>query len=151
MAHDVVLVTGNRNFRDFELLNNALDYHLAEYGILIVGDAEGADNLSLYVAKRFNPGWIVEMYEADWGRHGKAAGPIRNQEMVEHAAGSRDRGMRVIVLGFATETSVEFAATGGTADCLRRVRKAGLPYKLYVSDLFTGPAVPRLAGEYRGV
>ena len=48
--------------------------------ILVHGDAHGADRMAGHVwSKR---GGIVEKQPADWKQHGRAAGPIRNESMV---------------------------------------------------------------------
>ena len=52
----------------------------------------------------------AEAHPADWKKHGKAAGPIRNQEMLE-AEGGID-----LVIAFPGGT--------GTADMVRRAEKA---------------------------
>lgn len=54
-----------------------------------------------------------EPHPADWTKHGKAAGPIRNQEMVD--AGAH------LALGFIRGTG-----SRGSEDMLRRLRKAGV-------------------------
>jgi hypothetical protein len=48
---------------------------------IIHGAARGADTLAGLFAKMF--GTKVEAYPADWDTHGKAAGPIRNQQMLD--------------------------------------------------------------------
>lgn len=53
-------------------------------------------------------------YDADWNVHGRAAGPIRNQRML-------DEGKPDLV--------VAFPGGVGTADMVRRARKAGVPVK----------------------
>lgn len=55
-----------------------------------------------------------ETHPADWARHGKAAGPIRNGEMVALDA----------------HECVAFPGTGqGTRDCMRRAAAAGIPVR----------------------
>jgi hypothetical protein len=137
--YDTVLVTGNRDFKDYDLVRDKLIEHLPGdgLGVLIVGDATGADRLALWVHDDYSL-WIPLLYKADWKEYGKAAGPMRNAEMVKVAREAHDSGHRVLVLAFALEEGVEFANSGGTSDCLRRVRAAGLPYEFYVSKKHTG-------------
>lgn len=61
-------------------------------------------------------GLTIEAYGADWDTHGKAAGPIRNQRML-------DEGQPEIVFAFTDD----LAASRGTADMVRRARAADLP------------------------
>lgn len=50
---------------------------------IVCGCANGIDNAGKYW------GWqnrvLVELFPADWDKHGKAAGPIRNREMALYA------------------------------------------------------------------
>ena len=74
-----LLVCGGRYFDDQPLLNRTLD---AIEGVTLVihGDASGADYLAgCWAARR---GVAVKTFPADWKRHGKAAGPIRNKAML---------------------------------------------------------------------
>jgi len=57
----------------------------------------------------------VEVYRADWKTHGKKAGPIRNQLML-------DVGTPDLVLAYP---STRFASKG-TMDMVERARKAGV-------------------------
>ena len=51
--------------------------------VVISGTASGADRLGeAWAAKSGVP---CERFPADWNRHGKAAGPIRNEQMADHA------------------------------------------------------------------
>jgi hypothetical protein len=63
------------------------------------------------------PGVAVEKYPAEWHRLGKAAGPTRNQAMVDSGAD--------ICLAFPGPDSV------GTWDCLKRAARAGIPGRVY--------------------
>ena len=105
-----VLVTGGRDFSDRELLFDTLDRLHAAYSfaVLIHGDANGADRLAgEWGAAR---GVTVEAHPADWKTHGRAAGPIRNQKMLEEKPG----------------LVVAFPGGRGTADMVRKAKQAGL-------------------------
>ena len=105
-----VLVTGGRDFSDRELLFEALDRLHAAHGFtaLIHGDANGADRLSGEWAT--SRGISVEVHPADWKKHGRAAGPIRNQKMLEEQP----------------ELVVAFPGGKGTADMVKKARQAGV-------------------------
>ena len=55
----------------------------AEISTVISGTAQGADQYG--EAWALLCGLPIERYPADWGKHGKAAGPIRNRQMAENA------------------------------------------------------------------
>jgi predicted polyphosphate/ATP-dependent NAD kinase len=74
----------------------------------ISGNARGADQLGEQWAK--NHGFPVEVYPADWETHGRAAGVIRNQQMLETGV----------------DLLIAFPGGRGTADMVRRARKAGV-------------------------
>src|SRR5690606_6698690 len=56
------------------------DLHEVE---IVSGGARGADLLGEAYAKEHN--YPLKKFPAKWGVHGKAAGPIRNQEMAEYS------------------------------------------------------------------
>lgn len=105
-----VLVTGGRDFDDRELLFDTLDRLNAMQGFTVVihGDAKGADRLSGEWAS--SRGITVEAHPADWKKHGRAAGPIRNQKMLEEKP----------------QLVVAFPGGKGTADMVRKAKQAGL-------------------------
>lgn len=78
-----VLVCGGRDFTDWRACWNALAEAHAEAPItlLIHGGAKGADRL----AAKWADGMRIPMKEfpAHWVQHGRAAGPIRNQRMID--------------------------------------------------------------------
>ena len=74
-----VLVCGGRDFNDAEAVHKALA--AAHPSIIIHGGASGADALAdAWARKRGIP---VVVFRAEWGKHGRAAGPIRNRRMAE--------------------------------------------------------------------
>jgi len=106
-----VLVCGGRDFMNHRLLNSTLDRLHAERNFtwLINGAAQGADRLALRwaIGKKLK----INSFCPDWKSLGKAAGPIRNQQMV-------DIGKPDLV--------VAFPGGKGTADMIARARKAGV-------------------------
>jgi hypothetical protein len=76
-----LIVCGGRDFSDQETLFYVLDGVIDRTSLLITGGAPGADSLAERWARlRCVPCYIVA---ADWEKHGKAAGPIRNKRMLE--------------------------------------------------------------------
>lgn len=90
--------------------------------ILIHGGAKGIDTLAGDYAKTL--GWTVHEYPADWDAHGKAAGPIRNQQMLEMEHLSGD-GIH-LVLAFPAPDS------RGTWDMVERAAKWHIPVRVYM-------------------
>jgi hypothetical protein len=79
-----VLVCGGRDFKNYKLLCESLDtYHGPDkcIGTIVHGAARGADSLAGQWAKDNNV--PVEVYPAKWDVHGRAAGMIRNREMLD--------------------------------------------------------------------
>jgi hypothetical protein len=59
---------------------------------------------------------FVRHFPADWDKYGKAAGPIRNKQML-------DEGKPQAVIAF----SYDLARSRGTANMVAQARDAGLP------------------------
>jgi hypothetical protein len=72
----VVLCCGDRNWTNWALIWETLR-GLGPNTIIVEGEARGADKMCRYVAEQL--GYPVRKYPADWEKHGKAAGPIRNR------------------------------------------------------------------------
>jgi hypothetical protein len=64
----------------------------------------------------------TEPHPADWRRHGNAAGPIRNAEMI--ASG----------VDFCVAVHRNLARSRGTLDCVRRCWEVGIPVYLVESN-----------------
>lgn len=123
-----VLVCGGRDYQDRDMVIRTLDWMAEaharskgidtsdnwlphpEFVVIHGGCPTGADAHA--------DDWAVvnwagcEVYRADWDKHGKAAGPIRNQQMI-------DQGRPDLVLAFP--------GGRGTADMVRRAEAAGVP------------------------
>lgn len=108
-----VIVFGSRTFRDYTLLCAKLDLYTADLGkIIVISGAHpaGADRLAETWA--FERKYTLKRFYADWEEHGRAAGPIRNEEMAEFAAG-----LESYAVGFWD------GKTSGTRDMINRCRK----------------------------
>jgi hypothetical protein len=76
------LICGGRTYNDRAFLFDTLDRLGNKLGItsIVQGGAAGADALAREWARnRVVP---CETYHADWNAYGRAAGPIRNREMI---------------------------------------------------------------------
>ena len=87
---------------------------------VINGGANGADSLAANLAK--DRGLDTHTFFADWDRWGKAAGPLRNQQML-------DDGKPTIAFGFVNKP---LAQSRGSADMARRLSAAGI--RTYITE-----------------
>lgn len=80
-----VIIAGTRTFNDVEFLKKQMYYAFRNDYIseIVSGCAKGADLLGEEWAKERNI--PVKRFPADWAKHGKAAGPMRNEEMAKNA------------------------------------------------------------------
>lgn len=83
-----LLVCGGRDFRDRWAIYNRLDMIRADRGIscIISGAASGADHIAANWAK--DRGVDLREFPADWSKFGKAAGPMRNRQMLNDGHGN---------------------------------------------------------------
>jgi hypothetical protein len=149
MSEFRVLITGSREFSDYETVRLEIGHVLTElmagHGpspsmVVVHGAARGADTLAERAAREFR--LPTEPHAARWaapcrgtcpakshrrtGRTGDtycpAAGNYRNEEMVRLGAD--------LVLAFFKAG----AANLGTADCVRQAERAGIPVRRITSD-----------------
>ncbi len=78
-----VLVCGGRNYHNYDQLEDELNLIWRAYGDfeIIHGCAKGADSLADKYG--IQHGLRIHRYPADWDKYGKAAGLIRNEQMLE--------------------------------------------------------------------
>ena len=106
-----VLVCGGRDFNDRQLLAQTLaDLHLTKrIEVIIHGCAMGADTIAGWWARFAG---VEELrFPADWRTHKKAAGPIRNTEMLREGR---------------PDLVVAFHGGRGTADMVKKARASGV-------------------------
>lgn len=118
-----ILVTGSRDWDDWNTIAQTLTQINRDMGRehwIIQGGARGADDLARDVGRVL--GWQVHTEPAKWAEHGKAAGFIRNQCMVD----------------MHPDVCVVFRRnmSRGATDCGNRAEKAGIPtYWVEYEDL----------------
>lgn len=106
-----VLVTGSRNFTNNKLMYNALSSIQNRDVTLVHGGCRGADKITEKIGKEL--GFQIEEHLADWDKHGKSAGPIRNMEMLNSGID--------LVLAFPIGDS------RGTRDCIKKAVDKNIP------------------------
>lgn len=120
-----LLVCGSRDWGDKEIIHTVLEGFAARHDLkrVIAGGAPGADTLAFDWAYEKDIHWV---FPADWKKYGKAAGPRRNQQML-------DQGKPDMVLAFKDgfdykwAWGVESASGHGTEDMVLRAKNAGVP------------------------
>ena len=86
------LIAGSRTFDDYNLLKDKMDNFLQNKDniLIISGGARGADSLAERYAKEKN--YSLKVMPAEWDKHGKKAGYIRNTAMHDVLKEYSDRG-----------------------------------------------------------
>lgn len=106
-----ILVCGGRDYLDSARVNEVLSkLHYERTISIIAGGANGADKLAVSWALLNNVPY--REFKANWPLHGRKAGSIRNQQML-------DEGKPDLVIAFP--------GGAGTTDMVNRARRAGLP------------------------
>lgn len=120
-----VVICGSRDWVDEEpireLIHSLKDFNSSDILTIVTGGAKGADNIAEKIAKE--EGLNTMTFRAKWHTFGRAAGPIRNQEMLDTAEPER-------VYAFKTKLK-----SVGTDDCLKRARDKGIDTQEYVKEI----------------
>lgn len=110
-----VLVTGGRYYGEESDEGAAIFHALNQQHVkrpitaVIHGCAQGVDaKADIWASLNGIP---RDRFPADWLKHGKRAGPLRNQAMVDSKP----------------DLVVAFPGGRGTADCVQRAKMAGIP------------------------
>ena len=126
---NVILITGARDWTCHSTISTQLSsFPHNESTLLIHGDCVGADKISGKIARQL--GFIVSASPADWKKYGRAAGPIRNQQMVKEALTYANAGIDTVVLAFHDDLT----QSKGTKNCVEYATKQGLDIIIAGSD-----------------
>lgn len=114
------IICGSREVNQMDVITKCIKDSGFEITEVVSGTARGADfcgeiwaTLNKIAIKRF---------PADWNNHGKAAGFIRNQEMVDYV--TPDGAMIALWDG----------KSKGTANSIKLAKKAGIKLKVFIID-----------------
>jgi hypothetical protein len=113
-----VLISGARTWTDLETIRRELAA-LPSTTVIIHGDARGADRLAGQAAAE--RGLRVLACPPEWNRYGKAAGLVRNRQMLEEHRPH-------LLLAFHPAIDV----SRGTRNMVELARKAGVPVRIVV-------------------
>ncbi len=114
------LICGDRNWNNFKIIDSFLATLLPN-SVIIEGDCRGADKISGYLARK--RGLEVIPVQANWEYFKKAAGPERNQRMLDEYKPD-------VVVAFHNN----IANSHGTKDMISRALEAKLPVLLFQED-----------------
>jgi hypothetical protein len=113
-----VLICGSRHWTDYKMILRVLGAMQDRVALVIEGGAQGADLLGRKAAEALDLPYSE--FPAEWEKHGKAAGVIRNQEMI-------DKAQPTVVLAFHEDPKLG----KGTADMVERALKARIPVRIF--------------------
>lgn len=120
-----ILICGDRNWTNQTVIYNYLYSLLSSYQpheiTIVEGGCKGADNWGGYFAKQL--GMTVIEERADWAKYGNAAGPIRNQFML-------DKYHPDLVVAFHDDLE----HSKGTKDMVNRAKEQGFAFKVFNSQ-----------------
>lgn len=114
-----VIIAGSRTFNNYELLRKKCDLYFRDRKptAIICGEAKGADTLGKrYAEENDIP---VLSFPADWKKHGKMAGILRNEDMGRNA-----------------EALIAFwdGESRGTANMIQVAKNLGIPFRVVRFD-----------------
>lgn len=115
-----VLVCGSRDWSNVAAVRCVLA-KLPVGTVVIHGDCRGADKIAGSIATKL--GLDVIAFPADWDVAGPAAGPMRNQRMI-------DEGKPTYVIAFHADID----SSKGTKDMIRRARAEKLPVEIVTGE-----------------
>lgn len=115
-----VIIAGSRDIHRYDILLEMVEECGWNITTVVSGGAKGVDALGERYAEEHDIKLVV--YPADWEKHGRAAGPIRNKKMAENADAliaiwdGKSRG---------TSNMIETAAKHGLPNIWRVIPKIG--------------------------
>jgi hypothetical protein len=122
----IIIICGSRNWKNFRIIEEFI-LHLPKGTVIIEGDCRGADRIAGYLGRKY--GYEVIPVAADWFQYGKAAGPIRNQKMLD------DYHPDCVV---AFHNNLKYSK--GTKDMVERAKKAGIEVQVISEGSWLCPA-----------
>jgi predicted Rossmann-fold nucleotide-binding protein len=117
-----IIVAGSRDITNYDSVKKAIkigrSFFEGEITEIVSGGCRGVDQLGELFA--FYNDLPIKLFEAQWKKYGRAAGPIRNKEMAKYADG-------LIALLPGGESR-------GTKNMIELAQKANIPVFIYYPD-----------------
>lgn len=113
-----VIIAGSRDLHSELLVHEAVAAAGFDITTLVNGGADGIDLVAYRWAE--DMGIPIAEYPADWKRHGRAAGPIRNRQMAENADA---------LIAISRQP-----ITPGTANMVKQATERGLKVYVHVAN-----------------
>lgn len=110
-----VLICGDRHWDNAEKIIDKI-VSFPQGTVFLTGGCTGADLIATEEARALH--YEVQVYPADWKEHGRAAGPIRNRQMLDQKPD--------YVVAFHSDLS----KSKGTADTVREAKRRGIPVEV---------------------
>jgi hypothetical protein len=112
----IVLVCGSRDWTNPDIIRTRLS-KLPQGTVVVEGEGRGADRIARDVALEL--GFEVLRVPANWKLYKKAAGPIRNREMLDLGPG--------LIIAFHED----LASSRGTIDTIVEGHSRGITYEVW--------------------
>lgn len=127
-----MIACGDRNWTNKDLIHETIiDY---DPDVVIEGQARGADKLSALVVEEINSLCEYDTIKhipmrAQWEKQGRAAGPIRNREMLNELLRWQELGYEICVIAFHDDIE----NSKGTKNMLKIAEDAGVVTEIVTS------------------
>lgn len=128
-----ILVTGDRHWNDERTMEEVIKT-LPEGTLVVHGACSGADWFADEVAKKL--GYATDPIPADWDKLKRAAGPVRNREMVKKHPD----------ISWVYAFHNDIASSKGTKDMVSVAEKAHIPVELVTSRW---PVIDNFNGDFQ--
>jgi hypothetical protein len=109
-----VIIAGPRDYHDYLTICKAIAFSKIQIKELVNGGANGVDAEAARWAKKHNI--PVTYFRADWSRHGRVAGPLRNEQMADYAEAL------IAIVPYPSK---------GTSSMIKQAEKKGLKVYIY--------------------
>jgi len=113
----LVLICGDRNWTNTQSILAKLHRFHPDRDTIMHGAARGADSIAGRLANDL--GFPVRAYPADWSKYGRAAGPIRNKQMLDQNPD--------LVLAFHPDIT----KSKGTGNMVKIAKAKGTPVEVF--------------------
>ena len=126
----VILITGAREWDEVSKISDTLSAFSSNDNaktLIIHGGCSGVDMLADGVAKKLN--FSISTFPANWSKYGRAAGPVRNAQMVEEVLKyKKNKNIDTVVIAFHGCLD----KSKGTKNCVKLALKKGIDVILII-------------------